>query len=464
MTNNFRIEKDSLGKIKVPSGKYWGAQTQRSLENFKIGLDKIPIELIHAFAIQKKASAISNLAIGKLNEKIGKKIILVCDEILDNKFNDQFPLSVWQTGSGTQTNMNLNEVIANRANEILNRKLGSMSPIHPNDHCNMSQSSNDSFPTAIHISIALTTNRKLLPTIQKFIKELSNKEKSFKSIIKIGRTHFQDATPLSLGQEFGCFKSQISNCFERILKALEEVYFLAQGGTAVGTGLNASEEFSIGFIESLKKITNLPFRKSPNFFESLSSHESLVNFSGALNTLVTSCYKICNDLRFLSSGPRCGIAEIELPSNEPGSSIMPGKVNPTQCESMAQVCIYLFGLHNSISFAGSQGNLQLNTNKTVIAFLIINTINLLNDSIASFTEKCLIGLKAKEENIKKNLNNSLMLVTALNQKIGYEKAAEISRKAFKENLTLKDAAEKLNYISAEEFELIVKPEKMIKPS
>ena len=454
---NFREENDSLGKVKVPSEKYWGAQTQRSLENFKVGSDIMPIELIHAFALQKKAAAISNLALEKLNENIAVKIIEVCDEIIDGKLNEHFPLTVWQTGSGTQTNMNLNEVIANRANEILGEKLGNNNPIHPNDHCNLGQSSNDSFPTAMNIAIILEINKNLIPTIKSLSKALSIKEKDFSTIVKIGRTHLQDAVPLTLGQEFGAFKVQIDNALDRIQNSSKELFSLAQGATAVGSGLNSSTVFVKGFIKAIQSITDLPFKSAENKFESLSSHDSIVNLSGAINTLVTASYKVANDIRLLSSGPRCGIGEINIPSNEPGSSIMPGKVNPTQCESLAQICIYLIGYNNSISIAGSQGHFQLNANKTVIIFMILRTIKLLSDSLNSFNNKCIKGITPNLEKIEENVKKSLMLVTALNPKIGYDKSAEIAKKAFNEKINLKEAAIKLNYIKEDEFDQLVNP-------
>ena len=459
--NNFRIEKDSLGEIKVPQGKYWGAQTQRSLENFKIGSDKMPSEFIQAYAIQKKAAAISNIAVNKLDAKFGNKIIQVCDEIISGKLLDQFPLSVWQTGSGTQTNMNLNEVIANKANEKLGRELGSYNPIHPNDHCNLGQSSNDSFPTAMHISIVLETNKKLLPSIENLSKSLKKKVNHFEKIIKIGRTHLQDATPLTLGQEFSGYVGQIESAKKRILDSLNSLLSLAQGGTAVGNGLNASNKFSAGFIKATQMITGFPFKESKNKFELLSSHESIIHFSGSLNTLVIACYKMANDLRLLASGPRCGIGEISLPANEPGSSIMPGKVNPTQCEAMTQVCLHLMGLNSSNSIAGTQGHFQLNAYKTLIIFNTLRSIKIISDAMNSFSKKCLEGIVANKEVIEKNLNNSLMLVTALNPKIGYSKAAEVAKKAFKENITLKEAVIKLGYLNEKEFDLIVDVKKMI---
>ena len=402
MKKKFRIEKDSLGKVKVEIDKLWGAQTQRSFENFKIGEDLMPIEFISAFAIQKKAAAISNTALGNLNTKIGKQIINVCDEIISGKLNDHFPLSVWQTGSGTQTNMNLNEVIANKANIKLGKPIGTYEPIHPNDHCNLGQSSNDSFPTAMHIAILRITTDKLIPEISNLIKSLRKKEREFKNIVKIGRTHLQDATPLTLEQEFSGFTKQIENSLKRINYAKEDLFYLAQGGTAVGTGLNSSSKFIKGFIKALQMITNLPFKDAKNKFESLSSHEPIIFFNSSINSLVIACYKISNDIRLLASGPRCGIGELILPSNEPGSSIMPGKVNPTQCEAMAQVCLHLQGLYTSNSFAGSQGHFQLNANKTLIIFNTIRSINLISDAIKSFRLKCLDNIIANSDQIKKS--------------------------------------------------------------
>ena len=457
----FRYEKDSIGKVKVPNEKLWGAQTQRSLENFCIGEEKIPKALIRAFAIQKKAAAISNIATGKLGKDLGGQIIDACDNIIGNKLDDEFPLSVWQTGSGTQTNMNLNEVIANHANQALGSKLGEYEKIHPNDHCNMGQSSNDSFPTAMHIAIVIETNENLLKSINLLLKELEKKRKKYSDLIKVGRTHLQDATPLSVGQEFGSFIKQIESAKKRIENSLEEILFLAQGGTAVGTGLNTSKEFISGFIKAVQMITGYSFKESENKFESLSSHEPILHLSGSLNTLTTACYKICNDIRLLGSGPRSGIGELILPSNEPGSSIMPGKVNPTQCESMAQICIYLMGLHFSTSIACSQGHFQLNANKTLIIFMILKTIELLSDSIQSFVKKCIIGLEVNKKNIDNNLENSLMLVTALNPKIGYDKSAEIAKLAYNQDTSLKEAAIKLGYLSEKEFDELIKPKEMI---
>ncbi len=462
--SNYRIEIDSLGEVEVPSEKLWGAQTQRSLKNFPIGNDKIPDTLIKAFAIQKKAAAISNIAIGKLQDDLGEKIIEVCDELIQGKLFENFPLSVWQTGSGTQTNMNLNEVIANKANKLLGKELGSYNPIHPNDHCNLGQSSNDSFPTAMHIAVIIECNEKLMPKTEVLLNILEKKRKQFHDIVKIGRTHMQDATPLTLSQELSAFSSQISNSYDRIKSSLDEVYYVAQGGTAVGTGLNSSKKFISGFVEALKMISGYPFKESPNKFEALSSHEPLLQLSGSMNTLVVACYKLANDLRLLASGPRSGIAEVILPSNEPGSSIMPGKVNPTQCEAMTQVCLHLMGIHFSISMACSQGHFQLNVNKTMIIFSILRTIELLSDAIDSFVKRCLEGLDVNRKKIRENLENSLMLVTALNPKIGYEKSAKIAKKAFSEGISLRQAAIKLKYLKSNEFDEIVIPSKMTKTS
>ena len=460
--SKFRTESDSIGQIEVPNEKFWGAQTQRSLENFPIGNDKMPDEFINAFAIQKKSAAIANIAVGVLDANFGGKIIEVCDEIIQGNLYDHFPLSVWQTGSGTQTNMNLNEVIANKANQLLGNNLGTYNPIHPNDHCNLGQSSNDSFPTAMHISIAIQTNEKLIPTVQRVINVLQKKKKQFHDVIKIGRTHMQDATPITFSQELEGFSNQLTNSLKRINLALEEVYFVAQGGTAVGTGLNSSQKFISGFIEALNMITGYPFKSSPNKFESLSSHEPLLSLSGAINTLTVASYKLANDLRMLASGPRCGIGEIILPSNEPGSSIMPGKVNPTQCEALTQVCIHLMGIHFSLGIACSQGHFQLNVNKTMILFSVLRMIRLLSDALDSFTKRCLEGMDLNRKKIRENLENSLMLVTALNPKIGYEKSSKIAQKAFADGISLKQAAIKLKYLKSNEFDEIVDPIKMTK--
>ncbi len=460
----FRIEKDSLGNVKVPKTKYWGAQTQRSLENFKIGNDKIPLIIIKSFAIQKKAATISNLAIGKLETKIGQAIIKVCDEIISGKLDEHFPLSVWQTGSGTQTNMNLNEVIANKANTDLGQKLGEYNPIHPNDHCNLGQSSNDSFPTAMHISIIKLTNEELVPSISKMIKILEKKEREFKNIIKVGRTHLQDATPITLNQEFGGFKSQIKSSLKRILNSYDELLYLAQGGTAVGTGLNTSTKFIKGFIKAIQMITGIEFRESKNKFESISSHEPIIFFTSAINTLVIACYKIANDIRLLSSGPRCGIGELILPSNEPGSSIMPGKVNPTQCEAITMVCAKVIGNNSGITIAGSHGHFELNVFKPLIAHNILQSIEILSDSSSNFANFCIKGIRVNKKRVKELLENSLMLVTALTPKIGYDKAAKIAKNALKNNTSLRFETIKSGLISEKDYDKIVNPKKMIYPS
>ena len=456
----FRTEKDSVGNIKVPANKYWGAQTQRSFENFKIGEEKMPEILINSFAMQKKAAAVSNIALGNLDSKLGDAIIKVCDEIIDGKLYEQFPLSIWQTGSGTQTNMNLNEVIANRANEILGKKLGEYFPIHPNDHCNLGQSSNDSFPTVMHISILRSSLDNLIPMIEKLIKCLEKKEREFKDIVKVGRTHLQDATPILVSQEFSGYTSQIKNSLKRIRLSSNELLFLAQGGTAVGTGLNSSSKFVKGFIKAIQIITGIEFKELKNKFEGLSSHEPIVSFSSSLNTLVIACYKIANDLRLLSSGPRCGVGEYILPANEPGSSIMPGKINPTQCEAMTQVCLHLMGLHNAIMFSGTQGHFQLNANKMVIIFNVLQSVKLISDAIKSFCDRCLDKMILNKDSIEFNLEKSLMLVTALNPEIGYSKSAEIAKKAFKDNISLKEATLKLGFLTEKEFDSIVDPKKM----
>ena len=464
MKKKFRIEKDSLGKVKVEIDKLWGAQTQRSYENFQIGKDLMPKEVISAFAIQKKAAAISNTALGNLNTKIGKQIINVCDEIISGKLNDHFPLSVWQTGSGTQTNMNLNEVIANKANIKLGKPIGTYEPIHPNDHCNLGQSSNDSFPTAMHIAILRSTTDKLIPEISNLIKSLRKKEREFKNIVKIGRTHLQDATPLTLEQEFSGFTKQIENSLKRINYAKEDLFYLAQGGTAVGTGLNSSSKFIKGFIKALQMITNLPFKDAKNKFESLSSHEPIIFFNSSINSLVIACYKISNDIRLLASGPRCGIGELILPSNEPGSSIMPGKVNPTQCEAVTMVCVKVIGNHNGITMAGSHGHFELNVFKPLIAHNILQSIDLIADSTKNFSIYCIKGIKANKKKIQEHLDNSLMLVTALAPHIGYDKAAKIAKTALKNNTTLKYETLKTGLISEKEYKKIVDPKKMIYPT
>ncbi len=461
MTNKKRIELDSLGPKKIDNNRLWGAQTQRSIENFKIGNEKIPKEIIIALGQQKKAAAQANIQLGILNKKIGHQIINACNQIINLKLIDEFPLVVWQTGSGTQTNMNANEVISNYIIKKIKGKIGSKKPIHPNDHVNLSQSSNDTFPTIMHIAINELTIKKLIPSIKNLIKELDNKNKKFNKIIKIGRTHTQDATPITLGDEFSAYLSQIKSCYGRIILAKKELIFLAQGGTAVGTGINSPKSFDRVFCKFLNKITEDNYKPCINKFESISSHDSLVNFSNSLKILSIAIMKIINDIRLLASGPRSGIGELELPINEPGSSIMPGKVNPTQIEALSMVCAQVIGNSTTVDIAGSNGHFQLNAYKPVIAYNIIQSINLMSDGINSFNKNCLKGIKPNKKNISNHLKNSLMLVTALNKSIGYDNAATIAKKAFIENLTLKEAAIKLGFISEKDFDRIVDPNKMI---
>ena len=461
MKKKFRIEKDSIGNKKIESSYLWGAQTQRSLENFDIGEEKIPNEIIIAIGYQKKAAALTNIELGKLDGKIGKAIIAACDQIINSNLNNQFPLSVWQTGSGTQTNMNANEVISNYAIKKLKGKIGSKIPVHPNDHVNLSQSSNDTFPTVMHIACNQIIEKKLINALKKIKKVLSDKTKIYKNIIKIGRTHTQDATPITLGQVFSGYLEQIKNNEKRILVAKKELQFVVQGGTAVGTGINSPKNFDKNFCKNLSKITKSKYQPASNKFEGIAAHDSLVNLSSALNGLATSLFKISNDIRFLASGPRAGLGEITLPANEPGSSIMPGKVNPTQIEALSMVCLQVMGNNLTTSIAGSQGHFELNAFKPVIIYNIIQSLNLLSDSMNSFSEKCLKGLKPNKKNIKENLLNSLMLVTALNDFIGYDNSAKIAKKAFKENLTLKEAAIKLKLLDIKKFDRMVQPKKMV---
>ena len=458
-----RIEKDTMGEIEVPIEKYWGAQTQRSIENFPIGNDVMPIQLIRALGIQKKSAALANISLGKLDPTIGQAIVEAAQEIIDGKFDDNFPLVVWQTGSGTQTNMNVNEVISNRSIELLGGKMGSKKPVHPNDHVNKSQSTNDVFPTAMHISIAIRTTEKLLPSLKLLNQELKKKSKEFNKIIKVGRTHLQDATPITLGQEFSGYYSQLTKCIKRIELALEEIYFLAQGGTAVGTGLNTRRGFDKKIVLELKKMTKLPFKASENKFAALASHDPIVNFSGTMNTTAVCLMKIANDIRFLGSGPRAGYGELILPENEPGSSIMPGKVNPTQCEAVTMVCVKVIGNHNGITIAGSHGHFELNVFKPLIIHNILQSINIMSDSTKSFANFCIKGLKADRKKIKKFLDNSLMLVTALSPKVGYDNAAKIAKKAYKNGTTLREEAIKSGLINEKEYDKIVDPKKMIHP-
>tara|TARA_Y100000590_G_scaffold464358_1_gene633595 strand:- start:617 stop:2002 length:1386 start_codon:yes stop_codon:yes gene_type:complete len=461
MKKKYRIEFDIKGPIKVENTKFWGAQTQRSLDNFKIGSEKIPVEVISALGYQKKAAAMTNIQLKKLDNNLGQAILKSCDEIIKLKLIEHFPLSVWQTGSGTHTNMNANEVISNRSIQLLKGKIGSKKPVHPNDHANMSQSSNDVFPTVMHISCIFSTKNKLIPAINNLIDSLTKKQKEFKDIIKVGRTHTQDATPISLGQVFSGYREQIINNKNRLNIAINEIYYLAQGGTAVGTGINAPKKYDINFCKNLSKITKINFFPAKNKFESIAAHDSLVNFSSTLNGIAVSLIKICNDIRLLASGPRAGINELILPDNEPGSSIMPGKVNPTQIEALTMVCAQLIGNNATISFSGSQGNFELNTYKPVIIYNLLQSINILGDAINSFSNKCLKKIKANKSKIKENVQKSLMLVTALNPHIGYENSAKIAKLAFKKNLTLKEAAIKLKLIDKKKFDKIVNIKKMV---
>ncbi len=459
-----RKEYDSIGRINVPNDKYWGASTQRSKKYFDIGEFLVRPVLIKSIAIIKKAAAIVHNKDKEISSPISRAIIKASNEVINGKLDEHFPLKVWQTGSGTQTNMNVNEVIANRAIEILGGKKGSKKPVHPNDHVNKSQSTNDVFPTAMHIAIAIEVKKKLLPSLDLLNKELKKKVSKFKSIVKVGRTHLQDATPLSLGQEFSGYQSQLEDCIIRIKNALNEIYFLAQGGTAVGTGINSKKGFDKKIIKEIKKITKLPFKPTKNKFAALAAHDQIVNFSGTLNTTAVSLMKIANDIRFLGSGPRAGYGEIILPSNEPGSSIMPGKVNPTQSEAVTMVCVKVIGNHNGITMAGSHGHFELNVFKPLIAHNILQSIDLLADSIRNFSLYCIRGIKADEKKIKYFLDNSLMLVTALAPFIGYDNSAKIAKNALKNNTTLKEEALKSGLINEKDYNRIVNPKKLIYPT
>ena len=459
----YRKEKDSMGVLEVPEDKYYGAQTQRSFNNFKIGGERFQRELIRAYGILKKATATVNEKAGKLDSNLATEICNAADEVIDGKLDDHFPLVVWQTGSGTQSNMNFNEVIANRAIEMMGGKLGSKDPVHPNDHVNMGQSTNDTFPTAINIAAVEASINQLLPELTKLRDSLSQKAKEFESIIKLGRTHLQDATPLSLGQEFSGYASALTHGITRIEGAINHCYELAMGGTAVGTGINSFEEFGSMVADEISTLTGLPFKTAVNKFEALGGQDCIVGLSGALKTVAGSLFKIANDVRWLASGPRSGIGEILLPANEPGSSIMPGKVNPTQCEAMTMVCTQVMGNDVTISFAGASGNFELNVYRPVMAYNIIQSIRLLADACDSFRIHAVNGIEANEERIHSNLYNSLMLVTALNPHIGYDKAAEVAKKAYKDNSSLREAIIALGYLSGEDFDRLVEPEKMIKP-
>lgn len=456
-----REESDSFGPISVASDKYWGAQTERSRHNFHIGIEMIPIGLIRALGLQKKAAALVNMELGDLDPVIGKAIVQAADEVEKGMFDEHFPLVVWQTGSGTHTNMNANEVIANRAIEILGGKIGSKEPVHPNDHVNRGQSSNDTIPTVMHISVSLELHKRLFPALEGLYKALKEKEKAFNHIIKIGRTHLQDATPITLGQEFSGYAAQVRMGIERLKNTLPHLYELAQGGTAVGTGINANSKFAKAFAKKIADLTGFPFVSAENKFEALASEDTLVEVSGALNVLAVSLMKIANDIRLLASGPRCGLGELILPENEPGSSIMPGKVNPTQCESLTMIAAQVMGNHVTVSIAGSNGQLELNVFKPVMIYNVLQSIRLLSDGINSFTEKCVSGIVANEKRIERSLYDSLMLVTALNPHIGYDKSAEIAKKAYKENKTLLEAALELNYVTEKQFYEWVKPEQMV---
>ena len=459
-----RKEFDSIGYIDVPSDKYWGASTQRSKKYFDIGEILVKPILIQSIGIIKKSAAIVHRKDKQIPVKIANAIIKASNEVINGKLINHFPLKVWQTGSGTQTNMNVNEVIANRAIEILKGKKGSKKPVHPNDHVNKSQSTNDVFPTAMHIAIGIETTKKLLPSLILLNSEIKRKVKKFKSIIKVGRTHLQDATPISLGQEFSGYQSQLEDCIERIKKGLNEIYNLAQGGTAVGTGINSKKNFDKKIIKEIKKITKLPFKPTKNKFAALAAHDEIVNFSGTLNTLAVCLMKIANDIRFLGSGPRAGYGELILPSNEPGSSIMPGKVNPTQSEAVTMVCVKVIGNHNGITMAGSHGHFELNVFKPLIAHNILQSIDLLSDSSKNFALYCIKGLKADKKKIKEYLDNSLMMVTALAPHIGYDNAAKIAKQALKNNSTLKKEALNSGLVNEKMYDLIVDPKKMIIPS
>ncbi|MEE3626886.1 class II fumarate hydratase [Nitrospirillum sp. BR 11752] len=460
----FRTETDSFGPLEVPADRYWGAQTQRSLGNFKIGGHRMPPALIHALGIQKQAAAQANVKLGELDGALGRAIIQAAAEVAAGKWDDHFPLVVWQTGSGTQSNMNANEVISNRAIELLGGEMGSKKPVHPNDHVNRGQSSNDSFPTAMHIAAAVELHRTLVPALEHLRDALAAKAEAFKAIVKIGRTHLQDATPLTLGQEFSGYAQQLAYGVERVKAALPALLRLAQGGTAVGTGLNARKGFDAAFAAEVADLTGLPFVTAPNKFEALATHDSLVEVSGVLNTLAVSLMKVANDIRLLGSGPRCGIGELSLPENEPGSSIMPGKVNPTQSEAMTMVCAQVMGNHTTVTIAGATGHFELNVFKPVIIHNVAESIRLLADAAVSFTDNCVMGITANEDRIAKSLHESLMLVTALNPHIGYDKAAKIAKKAHAEGTTLKAAGLALGFLTEAEFDAWVRPEDMIHPS
>jgi len=458
-----RIETDSFGPIEVPADRYWGAQTERSRQNFRIGGDRMPLPIIHALGIVKLAAAQTNRALGLIDQRRAGAIMRAAREVIDGKLDDHFPLVVWQTGSGTQTNMNLNEVIANRANELLGGKLGAKAPVHPNNHVNMSQSSNDSFPTAMHIAAVDGILGDLVPALDELLLALRDKEKAFAKIVKIGRTHTQDATPLTLGQEFSGYAAQVESGIARLRLAVKELLPLAQGGTAVGTGLNAKPKFASQFAAHVAGFTKRPFTSATNKFEALASHDAYVFVHGAINAMATGLFKIANDIRLLGSGPRSGLGELILPENEPGSSIMPGKVNPTQCEAMTMVCCQVFGNHATVTIAGSQGHFELNVYKPVLAFAMMQSIELLADTARSFTRHCVTGIRADETRIRDLMERSLMLVTALAPTIGYDNAAKVAKSAHARGTTLKEEAVRLGFVTPEEFDRLVQPEKMTRP-
>ncbi|ABS64054.1 fumarate hydratase, class II [Parvibaculum lavamentivorans DS-1] len=462
-TPKTRTETDTFGPIEVAADKYWGAQAERSLGNFRIGWEKQPLPVVRALGIVKRAAAEANMALGRLDPKIGEAVVKAAQEVIEGKLDDHFPLVVWQTGSGTQSNMNANEVISNRAIEIMGGEMGSKKPVHPNDHVNMSQSSNDTYPTAMHVACAEEIHHRLLPALQKLRNALNNKAQAWNHIIKIGRTHTQDATPLTLGQEFSGYTAQVENGITRIEQTLPKLMELAQGGTAVGTGLNAPVGFAEKVADNIAAITHLPFKTAPNKFEALASHDAMVFSHGAINTVAASLFKIANDIRLLGSGPRSGLGELSLPENEPGSSIMPGKVNPTQCEAMTQVCVQIFGNHAALTFAGSQGHFELNVYNPVMAYNFLQSVRLMSDAAVSFTDNCVVGIEPREDNIKAALERSLMLVTALAPKIGYDNAAKIAKTAHKNGTTLREEAVGGGYVTDEEFDAYVRPEKMIAP-
>jgi fumarate hydratase class II len=458
-----RIETDTFGPIEVAADRYWGAQAQRSLGNFKIGWERQPLPVVRALGIVKRAAAEANMSLGKLDREIGATIVAAANEVIEGKLNDHFPLVVWQTGSGTQSNMNANEVISNRAIEMLGGEMGTKKPVHPNDHVNMSQSSNDTYPTAMHVACAEEIVHRLLPALSKLRNALNDKSVAWKDIIKIGRTHTQDATPLTLGQEFGGYTTQVENGITRIEQSLPALMQLAQGGTAVGTGLNAPVGFAEAVADKIAQITGLQFTTAPNKFEALAAHDAMVFSHGAINTAAASLFKIANDIRFLGSGPRAGLGELALPENEPGSSIMPGKVNPTQCEAMTQVCVQIFGNNAALTFAGASGHFELNVFNPVMAYNFLQSVRLLSDAAVSFTDNCVVGIEPRLDNIKHGVENSLMLVTALNGRLGYDACAKIAKTAHKNGTTLRQEAVGGGYLTDAEFDEYVRPENMVHP-